>query len=134
MSQILDPWNDAGILAKRLQLPGSRLLIVVGAEAWCTRCRTIRPDFDSLAASAKADEIWLWLDVEDHAQFLGDYLPENLPMMLVYDGDRLVSSAFLDSASALRVKPIEPLVYEDKNLLIDPGIRSRLISEDWASE
>ncbi|MDQ1834714.1 thioredoxin family protein [Massilia scottii] len=134
MSQTLDPWNDAGILAKRLKLPGSRLLIVVGAEAWCTRCRKIRPDFDSLAVGANADEIWLWLDVEEHAQFLGDYLPENLPMILVYHGERLVSSAVLDDVSALRVTSVEPPAHQEKNVLIDPGIRSRLISEDWASE
>lgn len=52
MSHILDPCNDASILAARLQSPQSRLLIVVGAEAWCIRCRHIRPAFDSVASRA----------------------------------------------------------------------------------
>ncbi len=101
MSRMLDPWDDAGELADRLKLPGSRLLILLGAEAWCFRCRNIRPEFDSMATRALDNEVWLWLDVEDHVEFLNGYYPENLPLMLVYKEDCLESSTFIDCAATL---------------------------------
>lgn len=44
---------------QRLQSPHSRLLIVIGAEAWCTRCRHIRPAFDFAASQALEKDTWL---------------------------------------------------------------------------
>jgi thiol-disulfide isomerase/thioredoxin len=47
---LLDPWSDASQLAQRLQQSNSRLLILIGAEQWCAKCRDLRPQFDNLVA------------------------------------------------------------------------------------
>ncbi|MFB9245432.1 thioredoxin [Massilia antarctica] len=130
---MLDPWDHASALAQRLQAPESRLMIVVGAEAWCARCREVRPDVDALAARAPDDETWLWLDMEDHGQFLGDYQPGNLPMMFVYRGQRLVSATFLDNGATLERAATGAPMHPD-DIPADPGIRARLLQQDWALE
>src|SRR5690349_5966352 len=87
---LLDPWSDAAAIAERLQLPAARLVLAIGAEVWCQTCRTFRPIFEALSqVKNEHNAIWIWLDLEDHAEFLDDYIPENLPLMLSYSGARL---------------------------------------------
>lgn len=126
----LDPWRDAETIAYRLGRTGSRLVVVLGAEAWCQKCRDLRPAFDRLAAQSHEADLWLWLDLEDHAEFLGEHIPEDLPMLLVYSGATLSTQRRVDSPEDLLrwdrpdgagVKPI------------DPGIRDRLLQQDWAT-
>lgn len=131
MSHMLDPWNDASIIAKRLQSAQSRLLVVVGAESWCGRCRDIRPDFDIIASEAINEDTLLWLDIEEHAEFLGGFYPENLPMLFIYKGKYLASCTFLENAAALHSASQFTLINQNDRPA-DPGIRSRLLLEDWA--
>ena len=128
---ILDPWDDAAELSRRLILPGSQLLLVIGAEAWCARCRVLRPEFDALAQNTEDERICLWLDVEDHAVFLDTYLPDDLPELLVYrDGCctyRGAVSGHLGALSALIAD-----VCDSSGSADDPGIFGRLLAVDWA--
>lgn len=78
-----DPWLDAADIAGRLQQPEGTLVAVVGARAWCAKCRQLHPAFARLAGLSKASNtVWLWLDLEDHAEFLGRFVPEDLPLLL----------------------------------------------------
>lgn len=122
--QGLDPWDDAQMIAGRLAQPGAELLVVLGAEAWCQRCKGMRPGFEALrAAHAPAHAVWLWLDLEDHAEFLGDFLPEDLPMLLRWQAGVCVQAAVLESI----------------NLATTPAVRSREVElpaappEIWAA-
>lgn len=81
---MLDPWSDAATIAGRLRQPGSFLVVLLAAESWCRKCREFRPVFDRAAQGANAGEVWLWLDLEDHAEFVGDSIPDDLPWLLVY--------------------------------------------------
>ena len=101
MKAVLDPWDDADTLAQRLQCRDALLLILIGAEQWCARCRDMRPHFDDLLAKAEHDETWLRFDLEEHAEFLGNYLPDDLPVLVAYRGEELVSCAVLESRTAL---------------------------------
>lgn len=129
MTAQLDPWRDAALLANRLSRPGNQLIMVLGAESWCDKCRKLRPDFDRLAAQAHEYETWLWLDLEDHAEFLGDHIPDDLPMLLVYSGATLSAQRRVDS-------PEDLLRWDRPDAAgarpIDPGIRDRLLQQDWA--
>ncbi|MFC4161715.1 thioredoxin family protein [Chitinimonas lacunae] len=126
MTVMLDPWRDAATIAQRLTLPGNRLVLVLGAEAWCQKCRQLRPAFDQAAARAHPNDTWLWLDLEDHAEFLGDYIPDDLPLLLVYAGPTLQVQRRVDEARDL-------LDWQSSGRpTYDPGVRERLLIQDWA--
>jgi thiol-disulfide isomerase/thioredoxin len=133
MSNMLDPWRDASAIAALLSSDASLLVVMVGAEQWCARCRALRPVFDELAAQRGANEVWLWLDMEDHADFIGDDLPENLPVLMAYRGDRLVLSHVLATeAASIRTRIDAARSAPPPAGLSDPGIRARLLVADWA--
>ena len=90
MNTALDPWNDAGLIAQRLNQQSAALFVIVGAEQWCEKCRDLRPHFDAFLANADSQATWLWLDLEEHAEFVGDFMPESLPMLIAYKGNQLV--------------------------------------------
>ncbi|MES2537549.1 MAG: thioredoxin family protein [Pseudomonadota bacterium] len=54
--------------------------------AWCDVCSQYRPGFDNLAAQ-HPDKIFVWVDVEDHADVVGDLDVENFPTLLIQRGD-----------------------------------------------
>jgi len=132
--QPLDPWDDASLIAERILAPGGRLIVVIGAEAWCEKCRKLRPHFDELARLARDPDTILWLDLEEHQEFLGQYIPESLPEVLIYSNKRLVSRSLLPDGEreslieALRKRPARSF----ENIGEDPGIAQRLTQQDWA--
>lgn len=53
---------------------------------WCGVCRDYRPFVEAQGAP---DEQWVWVDVETHADLLGDLDVENFPTLLITQGDEL---------------------------------------------
>lgn len=120
----LDPWDDAKTLALRLAQPGSKLVVVIGALAWCQKCRDYLAAFEAGAADAPANESHVWLDLEEHNAFIGSFVPDDLPLQLVYEEGRLVSCTAMrmdDGHLPLRLAELQ-----------DPGIHARLCETDWA--
>ncbi|MFC4273700.1 thioredoxin family protein [Achromobacter aloeverae] len=79
---------DHPSLRERLRDDGVGLVACFCA-AWCDTCREYRPKLDELAA------LWpqfafAWIDIEDHADLLGDEDVENFPTILVQIGGRTV--------------------------------------------
>lgn len=61
-------------------------LVVVGLCAeWCGTCREYRPEFDRLAEQFSGAR-FRWMDIEEHAECLGDIDVENFPTILVRRG------------------------------------------------
>jgi thioredoxin 1 len=54
--------------------------------AWCDVCRQYRPGFDALAAQ-HPDKHFIWIDIEDQADVVGDLDVENFPTLLIQHGD-----------------------------------------------
>lgn len=54
--------------------------------AWCDTCRAYRSAFDELA-SRHADKHFVWIDIEDEAEVVGDIDVENFPTLLMQRGD-----------------------------------------------
>lgn len=98
MSIAWDPWDDASAIAQQLARPHAELAVVIGARAWCEKCRQLYPGFEAFAAQAHAvPRVSLWLDLEEHADFLGDFVPEDLPLWLQYREGRLVDYRVLSA-------------------------------------
>lgn len=131
MSRFLDPWNDAQKIEQRLRQPNAKLIVVVGAEAWCEKCRQFRPVVEQRADQAIERETWLWLDLEEHAEFLQGYLPEDLPQLLIYEAQKLThQQTVLPTAADLEAALSAPLANKPAS---DPGILATLTRRDWAS-
>lgn len=112
-----DPWNDAQALARQLARSDAELLVIIGAEAWCPKCLRLRPLFDALCADAMPTQVaWMWLDLEDHAEFLNGFIPPDLPLLLRWRQGVCVQAAIvedidLDAPPAERVS-LKPLAIE----------------------
>ncbi|MBB6583592.1 thioredoxin family protein [Ralstonia solanacearum] len=130
MTAQLDPWTHAREIAERLGHPSARLVVALGAESWCEKCRALRPVFERWASEAGPHEVWLWLDLEDHAEFVGAYLPPGLPMLFAYEGDRLTHAHVLESGVTAIDRALAGGAAQSG--CADPGIRGRLLQADWA--
>lgn len=127
----LDPYDDAAVLAQRLALPEARLIVLIGAEAWCEKCRALRPVFEAAAERARPHDVFVWLDLEDDAAFIGAYLPQDLPEVLIYEAGRLRHRHVIEPAA-----PALQAALDDSSATSsagnDPGILRRLTASDWA--
>lgn len=66
-----------------------RFVVICLCAQWCGTCRDYRPGFESLAAGFDGVE-FLWLDIEDEADALGDIDVENFPTLFVRRGDSVL--------------------------------------------
>lgn len=64
-------------------------LVVAFCAAWCNTCDEFRVTFDSLAAE-RTDARFVWLDIEDDADVVGDIDIENFPTIAVFVAGRLL--------------------------------------------
>jgi hypothetical protein len=121
----LDPWRDARAITAALGQPAAGLLVAIGAEAWCTRCRVLRPRFESLRAAVPTTTVVIWLDLDLHAEFIGALEPEDLPLLLHWRGSNLVAAGLLRAVepAPLRVDLV-PLALPHP----EPPIRQRLVA------
>lgn len=54
--------------------------------AWCDTCRAYRSTFDELA-SRHPDKRFVWIDIEDQSDVVGDIDVENFPTLLIQHAD-----------------------------------------------
>ena len=67
-------------------LHGDGWIVACLCAAWCGTCSSYRASFDGLAAR-HPDKTFVWIDVEDQADVVGDLDVENFPTLLVQRGD-----------------------------------------------
>jgi thioredoxin-like negative regulator of GroEL len=67
-------------------LRGDGWIVACLCAAWCGTCSSYRAAFDGLAAR-HPDKTFVWIDVEDRADVVGDLDVENFPTLLVQRGD-----------------------------------------------
>lgn len=64
------------------QLTLNRALVACLCAAWCDVCSAYKPKFEALANEYPA-LLFLWIDVEDQAELVGDFEVENFPTLLI---------------------------------------------------
>lgn len=62
------------------------LLVACLCAAWCGSCREYRATFDALGRSFGGQVDFVWVDVEDEADALGDLDIEDFPTLLIAHG------------------------------------------------
>ena len=67
-------------------LSGDVWIVACLCAAWCDVCRQYRPDFEALA-ERHPDKRFVWVDVEDEADIVGDFDVENFPTLLIQRAD-----------------------------------------------
>ncbi len=63
-------------------LAGDRWIVACLCAAWCGTCESYRTTFDEVAAR-HPDKFFVWIDIEDHADVVGDLDVENFPTLLI---------------------------------------------------
>ena len=89
----------------------------------------MRPEFDAFAQHLQAGgHVALWMDIEEHGEFLGDYVPEDMPALFCYR-DRLLASAGI-------VAEFHGDTWTYKSALVQtgdlPDLWAALMAENWA--
>jgi thioredoxin 1 len=82
-SLTLDPTTRDQVAAA---LDGDGWLVACLCAAWCGTCATYRATFDEVAAR-HPDKQFVWIDIEDQADLVGDLDVENFPTLLMQRGD-----------------------------------------------
>lgn len=67
-------------------LSGEDWIVACLCAAWCGTCSGYRAAFDKLAAR-HPDKHFIWIDIEDQADVVGDLDVENFPTLLIQRGD-----------------------------------------------
>jgi thioredoxin 1 len=60
-------------------------IIACLCAAWCDVCRDYRDQFESLA-QRHPDKHFVWIDIEDQVDLVGDFDIENFPTLLIQQG------------------------------------------------
>jgi thioredoxin-like negative regulator of GroEL len=75
--------NRAEVAAALAQ---DHLIVACLCAAWCGTCGSYRAAFEELAAR-HPENYFLWVDIEDHADIVGDLDVENFPTLLIQRHD-----------------------------------------------
>ena len=82
-SLTLDPHNLPAIATA---LAGGGWTVACLCAGWCGTCGTYRASFEQLAAR-HPDKHFVWIDIEDQCDVVGDLDVENFPTLLMQRGD-----------------------------------------------
>lgn len=80
---VFNPRTDLPALRERLATH-TGLRIACYCAAWCDTCSEYRPAFEALAARMP-EALFVWIDIEDDPEWLGDEDVENFPTLLLQD-------------------------------------------------
>jgi thiol-disulfide isomerase/thioredoxin len=81
-----------------------RWIVACLCAAWCGTCGGYRTAFDALAAR-HPDKTFVWIDIEDQAEVVGDLDVDNFPTLLLQKGDTVAffGTTLPDAALAERL-------------------------------
>ncbi|MBG6220653.1 MULTISPECIES: thioredoxin family protein [unclassified Janthinobacterium] len=69
-------------------LAGPRWTVACLCALWCGTCGTYRATFEELAAR-HPDSVFVWIDIEDQADVVGDLDIDNFPTLLIQHEDQV---------------------------------------------
>ena len=82
-SLFLTPANFPQLAAA---LASDKWVVACLCAGWCDVCKQYRAGFDAMA-DQHPDQLFIWIDIEDQADLVGDLDVENFPTILMQRGD-----------------------------------------------
>lgn len=73
-------------LALRIKQDDHPTLVICFCAAWCDTCKQYQPKFEELAQK-HPQSVFIWVDIEDHSELLGDEDVENFPTIAITHGE-----------------------------------------------
>ncbi|NHZ39165.1 thioredoxin family protein [Massilia aquatica] len=99
-------------------LEGERWIVACLCAAWCGTCASYRAAFDGLAAR-HPDKHFIWIDIEDQAEVVGDLDVDNFPTLLIQRHDMVTFFGTMLPDPALAERLIQAQVAQsDEELAI----------------
>jgi thiol-disulfide isomerase/thioredoxin len=94
---------------------GDRWIVACLCAAWCGTCSSYRGAFDALAAR-HPDKVFIWIDIEDQADIVGELDVENFPTLLVQRADTVAffGTVLPDPAVAERMVQAQAALSEEE--------------------
>ena len=74
-------------LSERLE-QSENTLVLCFCAAWCDACKEYRPKFDRLSMQ-HPEACFVWVDIEDHPDLLGDEDIENFPTIAIIKSEQV---------------------------------------------
>ena len=111
-SHTLDSQNR-GTVAQALA--GENWIVACLCAAWCGTCATYRATFEAMAAR-HPDKHFVWIDIEDQADVVGDLDVDNFPTLLIQRHDIVAffGTVLPDPALAERLLQAQATQSEDE--------------------
>jgi thiol-disulfide isomerase/thioredoxin len=78
---------NSSTLAKTLEQP-ELMVVICFCAAWCDACKAYQPKFDSLVQQ-HPDACFIWVDIEDYPELLGDEDVENFPTIAIMQKEQV---------------------------------------------
>lgn len=75
---------DTPALAQKLE-QGDTTVVLCFCAAWCDACQGYQPKFNALAAQ-HLDACFVWVDIEEYPDLLGEEDIENFPTIAILQG------------------------------------------------
>ena len=111
-SLLLDSDNRDQLAAA---LDGEGWVVACLCAAWCGTCSSYRATFEELA-QRHPDKTFVWIDIEDQADIVGDLDVDNFPTLLVQRGDTVAffGTMLPDGAVADRLVQAQAALADDE--------------------
>ena len=84
MTVITSREDEKSLVAQRFA-DATRIVVISLCAAWCDTCSEFRSGYEGLA-QARPDIVFIWLDIEDDADLVGDIDVENFPTLAIFRG------------------------------------------------
>lgn len=99
-------------------LGDDRWIVACLCAAWCGTCASYRAAFDGLAAR-HPDKHFVWIDIEDQAEVVGDLDVDNFPTLLIQRHDMVTFFGTMLPDPALAERLIQAQVAQsDEDLAV----------------
>jgi thiol-disulfide isomerase/thioredoxin len=93
-------------------LDGDDWIVACLCAAWCGTCGSYRDAFEALAAR-HPDKVFLWIDIEDQADVVGDLDVENFPTLLLQRGETVAFFGTVLPDPAVAERMVQAQVAQD---------------------
>jgi thioredoxin 1 len=113
-------------------LAGDGWIVACLCAAWCGSCRDYRAGFDEMA-ERHPEKHFIWIDIEDQADVVGDLDVDNFPTLLIQHGETVAFFGPMQPDHRLAERLLLALVEQDINSLQAKALGSAE-SREWQKD